>query len=188
LRAVLEATYAEPELVEPAAWQELRDDLEKQKLRLAEWANAATNVWSQPALPDEENIQTRYSTYPSAGLLLLRKVLTVDAQVVRLDLLDGTTVDAAARDWSFEAAKAMHRNLARVPRWAVSAALRDAPGWLSNHVQQPTAVGVLGPDGGIGWLGSDIETGLTYHSDQGLVIRRGAPTRFPREEFDESYD
>ena len=64
LRPILEATYAEPKSVEPASWRELQDDLENQKRRLADWAVSATNVWTQPALPDEEDIQTRYSSYP----------------------------------------------------------------------------------------------------------------------------
>jgi CRISPR-associated endonuclease/helicase Cas3 len=188
LRDVLEATYAEPGIIEPAPWQELRDELEKQKSKLAEWANAVTNVWSQPALPDEENVQTRLSTYRTAGLLLVREVHTLDAHAVRLDLLDGTSVEAATRDWSFDAAKGMHRNLVRGPRWAISAGLHNPPGWLTNHVSQPTAVGLVRPAGGIAWFGNDAETGLSYHADQGLIIKRGAVPRPAREEFDESYD
>jgi CRISPR-associated endonuclease/helicase Cas3 len=188
LRAVLEATYAEPDAVEPAPWRELRDDLEKQKSALADWANAATNVWAQPALPDGENVQTRLSNYPMAGLLLVREVHALDPNAARLDLLDGTKVEAGTREWSFDAAKGMHRNLARVPRWAVLPGLRNPPSWLTNHVQQPTAVGLLRHDGAVGWLGGDVVTGISYHTDQGLMIKPGAVPRSPREEIDESYD
>ena len=76
----------------------------------------------------------------------------------------------------------------RLPRWAVSSALHKPPGWLNNHVPQPTAVGLLRSDGGIRWLGSEIDTGLSYHADQGLIIKRGAVARTPWEEIDESYD
>ena len=59
---------------EPAAWQELRNDLEKQKEKMARSALNATTVWNIPALPDEEGIQTRFSTYPTAQLLLARQI------------------------------------------------------------------------------------------------------------------
>jgi CRISPR-associated endonuclease/helicase Cas3 len=190
LRAILEATYAKPAATEPAAWRKLRGDLERQMQTLSDWARSATNVWSMPALPDEEDIQTRHSSYPTAGLLLVRAVEKLDAPagMVRLHLLDGTEVKAGDREWDFDAAKAIHRNLTRVPRWAVSTALNNPPGWLTNYVPQPTAVGLLHPDGGIRWPGSEIETGLSYHVDQGVIITRVASARTPREEFDESYD
>jgi CRISPR-associated endonuclease/helicase Cas3 len=188
LRGVLEATYVNPTAAEPTSWRELRDELEKQKQTQAEWAISATNVWAQPALPDDEGVQTRYSSYPSAGLLLVHGVDTLDPLSVRLSLLDGTSVRACARKWSFDAAKAIHRNLARVPRWAVSAALHDPPGWLTNHIPQSTAVGLLGADGSVALLGTDGETNLHYHADQGLIIKRKSERRATREAFDESYD
>jgi hypothetical protein len=188
VRSLLEATYAEPATAEPRAWHELRNDLEKQKRKLADQALSATLVWSQPALLDEEGVQTRYGSYPTAGLLLARTVETTGLTTVRLSLLDGPAVEASDRAWSFDAAKAIHRNLARVPRWAVDAALRNSPGWLRNHVAQPAAVGLLRPDGGIGWLDGEMETGVSYHPDQGLIIKRAPARRAPREDFDESYD
>ena len=44
------------------------------------------------------------------------------------------------------------------------------PGWLANHVAQPTAVGVVQPDGDIRWPGDEQQTGLSYHPDQGIII------------------
>jgi CRISPR-associated endonuclease/helicase Cas3 len=188
VRTILESTYAEPDAPEPGAWRELRCDLERRKQALAGLALSATRVWSQPALPDEEEIQTRHTSYPSAGLLIARAVETLNGQSARLHLLDGAPVEADARKWSFDAARAIHRNLARVPRWAVAAALQNTPGWLTHHVDQQAAVGLLGPDGRIGWLGGETETGISYHADQGIVINRRAAPRPAREEFDESYD
>ena len=176
VRCFLEATYAEPATAEPRAWHELRNDLEKQKRKLADQALSATLVWSQPALLDEEGVQTRYGSYPTAGLLLARTVETTGSTTVHLSLLDGPAVEASDRAWNFAAAKAIHRNLARVPRWAVDSTLRNSPGWLTNHVAQPAAVGLLRPDGGIGWLDGETETGVSYHPDQGLIIKR-APAR-----------
>ena len=188
IRPILEATYDDPSVTEPPAWQELREQLEKQKEKMAGQAVNATTIWYNPALPDEEGIQTRYGTYPMAHLLLARQITRQDVHTVRLDLLNGETVTTSDRDWNFDAAKAIHRNLTRVPRWALSAFLPNPPGWLANHVHQPTALGLLQADGGIRAMNTDAYMGLTYHPDQGIIIHRERVPRAMQEEFDESYD
>lgn len=188
IRPILEATYADPTAAEPPAWQELREQLEKQKDKMARQALNATTIWNNPALPDEEGVQTRFSTYPMAQLLLATEITPLDARSVRLDLLNGDTVTAGDRDWNFDAAKAMHRNLVRVPRWAVAGGLAKPPGWLTNHVAQPTVVGLLQSDGDIRWCGDEQQTGLSYHADQGIIINHGRAPHAPHGEPHESYD
>jgi len=187
IRPLLETTYADPTAAEPPAWQELREQLEKQKDKMARQALNATTIWNIPALPDEEGVQTRFSTYPMAQLLLATEITPLDAHSVRLDLLNGDTVTAGDRDW-FDAAKAIHRNLVRVPRWAVAASLVKPPRWLANHVTQSTAAGLLQPGGNIRWPGDEQQTGLSYHADQGIIINSERVPRAPHEDFDESYD
>lgn len=188
IRAILEATYADAPADEPRAWQDLREELEEKKRKLAAHALSATNVWTMPALPDEEGIQTRYSAYRMAQLLLASEITPVDSHSARLRLLDGTTITAHERDWNFVTAKAIHRNLTRVPRWAVATGLMNPPGWLINHVSQPTAVALLLPDGSICWPGDEQRTGLSYHVDQGIIIHHEHIARITQEAFDESYD
>jgi CRISPR-associated endonuclease/helicase Cas3 len=186
IRQILEATYDNPNAIEPAAWGELREQLQKRKEKMARQAVNATAIWNIPALPDEEDIQTRYSTYPMAQLLLAREITRQDVHTVSLELLNGETVTASDFDWNFGTAKAIHRNLTRVPRWALSAFLPNAPGWLSNHVDQATVVGLLQADGRILNMGTDM--GLSYHPDQGVIIHRERVPRTVQEELDESYD
>ena len=188
VRPILEATYCEPTAAEPPAWQELRKQLEKQKEKMARQALNATTIWNNPALPDEEGVQTRFSTYPMAQLLLATEITSLDRHSARLCLLDGAVITAHDRDWDFDAVKAIHRNLVRVPRWAVAAGLAKPPGWLTNHVSQPTATGLLQPDGNIHWPGDEHQTGLSYHPDQGVIINRERVSRARHEESDESYD
>jgi CRISPR-associated endonuclease/helicase Cas3 len=188
IRPILEATYADPTNAEPAAWRELREKLEEQKCKMARQALSATTIWNNPALPDEEGVQTRLSTYPAAQLLLATEITAVDSHTVRLCLLDGAEVTAHDRYSNFDTAKAIHRNLVRVPRWAVEAGLTKPLGWLDNHVTQPTAVGLLQSDGNIRWSGGERQTGLSYHRDQGIIIDRDRLPRAPDEESDESYD
>lgn len=148
----------------------------------------ATAIWSNPPLLDEEGIQTRYSTYRTAQLLLARQITPLDHQSVRLHLLNGDTVAASGRDWDFGTAKAIHRNLTRVPRWAVAAGLGKPPKWLSNHVSQSTAVGLLHSDGSVRWPGHEEPAGLVYDADQGIAIDRDRTPSAAQEELDESYD
>lgn len=187
IRPILEATYAEQIVGEPPAWRELKEQLEKQKAKMAQQALNATNIWNNPALPDEEGIQTRFSTYPVAQLLLATEITSLDSSCARVFLLDGAVVTADSRDWNFDAAKAIYRNLVRVPRWAVVAGLSRPPGWLVNHVAQPTALGLLRPDGTIGWPGQEQQTGLSYQADQGIMINDERVASAPCEELDESY-
>jgi len=193
IRTILEATYADPAADEPPAWRELREQLEKQKDKMARQALNATTIWNNPALPDEEGVQTRYSSYPMAQLLLARQISRVDAHSVRLDLLNGDTVTASDRDWNFdaakafEAAKAIHRNLTRVPRWAVSAFLSNLPGWLTNHVYQSTAVGLLRADGSIRAVKGNSDMGLSYQADEGVRIHRDRLKQPPKQD-DEYFD
>jgi CRISPR-associated endonuclease/helicase Cas3 len=188
VRPILEATYADLTAAEPLAWRELREQLEKQKDKMTRVALNATTIWNNPPLPDEEDVQTRFITYPMARLLLATESTPLDSHSVRLCLLDGTVVTAHDFDWSFEAAKAIYRNLVRVPRWAVATGLAKPPRWLANHVAQPTAVGLLQPGGDIHWPGEEHQTGLSYHADQGIIINRQRVVRAPHEESDESYD
>lgn len=188
IRPILEATYADPPADEPEAWQELRTELEGQKRTLAAHAVSAMNVWTMPALKDEEGVQTRYSTYPTAQLLLVTEIESLDSHSARLHLPDGAVVLAHDRDWNFDTAKGIHRNLTRVPYWAVACALPHQPPWLSSYASHPTVVARLLPDGSVHWLGDARHSGLSYQAEQGIIIHRERVPQVPQEEWDESYD
>jgi CRISPR-associated endonuclease/helicase Cas3 len=188
IRPLLEATYAEWS-DEPPAWRELRAELEGVKDKLLRLALNNTNVWNQPALPDEEGVQTRYNSRPTAQLLLATSVETLTKGYARVALLNGQTIEAADRDWSFPAAKAIHWNLVRVPRYAVAGALPATPAWLRLHVSGECALGLV-RDGQIYWPGADAPSGLTWHPDEGVFIPQHAlnvKSPDPQDDY-ESYD
>jgi hypothetical protein len=123
--------------------------------------------------------------------LVARIIETLDTVSVRLTLLNGNTVIANGRDWNIEIARALHRNLARVPRWAVYAGLEVAPAWLSLHVAQPTAIGLLRPDSTIVFWPNNAESGLSYSPERGILIGREKWPATSSQEYwdeDESYD
>lgn len=188
IRLILEATYADQIAAEPSAWQELQKQLEEKKQEMAHLALGATAIWSNPPLPDDEGIQTRYSSYPTDQLLLAAEISPLDLHLVHLSLLDGTVLSADDQDWNLATARAIYRNLVRVPHWVVAAGLAKRPPWLSNYVTQLAAAGLLLPNGEIRWSGDGQPTGLSYHADQGLIIDSQCVPRAPHEESDESYD
>ena len=188
IRPLLEATYTEW-TDEPPAWRELRAQLESAKDKLSRLALNNTNVWNQPALPDEEGVQTRYNSRPTAQLLLATSVEPLAKGFARVSLVNGHTIEAADRDWSFPAAKAIHWNLVRVPRYAVAAALSATPAWLHLHVSGQCALGLV-RDGQICWPGADAPSGLTWHPDEGVFIpqhSRSVKSPAPQDDY-EPYD
>jgi CRISPR-associated endonuclease/helicase Cas3 len=187
IRPILESTYAINSIDEPPAWNELREELEKQKARMAMKALSATTVWQSPPLDDEEGVQTRWNTRPMAQLVLATQTRVLNSHAARVLLLDGTEIDANDRYWSFDAAKAIHRNLVRVPLWAV-AETPQAPRWLSNYVVFSAALGLVRPGGEIVWPSQNELTGLSYDPDQGVVITRQGLKPTQVKEPDESYD
>ena len=88
----------------------------------------ATAIWNNRALADEEGIQTRCSTYPKHSCLWRGQITRLGNNSARLDLLNGMTLTASGGNWDFAVAKAIHRNLVRVPFWAVTAGLLDRRG------------------------------------------------------------
>jgi CRISPR-associated endonuclease/helicase Cas3 len=184
IRGVLEATYAET-ADEPPAWRELRTSLEEEKERMARMALTAASVWAVPALGDEEGVQTRLNDRPTAQLLLVQQVQKSADGSTHLHLLDGEKVKVRAGEWSFAAAKAMHRNLVRLPRWAALGGLKGPPTWLTNHFASVPALGVVSTDGSIVWPGFDGPTGLAYDPDEGVIINSGIAARQAGEVLDE---
>ena len=168
IRALLEATYNE-RAHEPTAWRELHVELDAKRETLRRLAFNNTSVWNQPALADEDGVQTRYNSSPSAGLLMARDVQPVAKGCARVTLISGGTIEAPNYDWGFAAAKGIHKNLVRVPRYSVAAALSGTPAWLRLHTSGETALGMV-RGGEIYWPGSDQPSGLSWHPDEGVFI------------------
>lgn len=184
LRVILEATYADG-LAEPEAWRQLREEMERRKASLRQLALSNTSVWSQPELPDEEGIQTRYNSTPTAQLLLLQaRPESLAPGRLRASLVGGQRVELDEFAWDFPAAKAIHLNLVRVPRYAVASGPAPSPKWLSLHTHGACVAGVVN-EGRIAWLDTGEDSGLRYHPDEGLTLPpgRGPARPAPTEDF-----
>jgi CRISPR-associated endonuclease/helicase Cas3 len=193
IRTLIEATYAEPQPDEPVGWIELSRELDAHRAELREAAVGATLILRQPALADEEGVQTRWNNRPTAQLLLAAAPpSTLPGHIIRLPLADGTA--PAFPDFRFDvpAARAVHSNIVRVPKWAVKNH-GTTPEWLANLASLKTVLGVVRESDGV-ILIADADSGMTWHPEEGITLpRRSKPvsqvaTPNPDYDDDESYD
>lgn len=177
IRPLLEATYRDL-AEEPESWRELRDRLESRRTMLRQAALASSNPW-QVQLDDEEGVQTRWNSQPTAMLLPVVRAWELPGQNSRdalgLELLDGTRCGVRSGVWDITTARAIHRNLIRVPKWTVRAGVGQEMSWVREYVRGDVAVGRLGPNGKLTFLPGGAESCLTYQQEQGVRIHRDVP-------------
>jgi CRISPR-associated endonuclease/helicase Cas3 len=194
IRLLLEATYAKPAEDEPRGWIELHRDLENRCDKLRNAAVSSALVFRQPALADEEGVQTRWNDRPIVQLLLATAPpAALPGHNIRLPLADGT--EARIPDFPFDlnAARALHRNLVRIPASVAKNLTTTVPDWLSRLVSVRAALGVVrATDGAI--LFGELESGMTWHPDEGVTLPRRSKnnsqpsTSTPKFDDDESFD
>ncbi|MCX6543022.1 MAG: CRISPR-associated helicase Cas3' [Acidobacteria bacterium] len=189
IRPLLEATYAD-HTGEPPAWGALSEELRKRKKELCTAAFANSSPW-QVEMEDDEGIQTRWNSYPTVPVLPMTHVRSWDAKTgAQFELLNGDQCQLRPHEFSVAAARSIHRNLVRVPRWFVAKHLGSIPTWLGQYVASEALPCRL-VEGRLVVLRSGDDSGLTYRDDLGVVI----PTRTVQssarpagEDDSESYD
>jgi CRISPR-associated endonuclease/helicase Cas3 len=184
IRPLLEATYAEPDPREPASWQELHAELERDKRTLAANAQAATLVLGRPMLQDEDSILTRRPSAPTVPVALFRSVISTGSGTATVVALDGGRAEISGREWRRASARFAHQWVVRAPKWMVPA---DAPRppWFKLH----------GPDAGIpATVGHDARccfggqpSSMMYDACLGLSAER-APSKPSQPNDDDEFD
>jgi hypothetical protein len=186
IRAILEATYSDPCPDEPDGWSKLRRELETRSDKLRNNAVNAALILRQPALEDEEGVQTRISDTPTVQLLLgAADPVRSPSGTIYLSMVDGT--DVLIPDFRFDlaAARVIHRNLVRIPAWAVKGVSGESPEWLSRLVSHTAVLGNVRENGTI-FIGQS-ESGMTWHRDVGVTLPRTDHTISPDPINDDEY-
>jgi len=121
IRTLIEATYeergteSEPEgwheMVEPESWGKLFDERYGKDLSRKFLATRNTHLW-QPALEDMEGTQTRLNEMPTVQLVLCRSIAGHDVEFLDLPGMVQVPTDR----FHLGSAKAIHRNVVKVPR------------------------------------------------------------------------
>ncbi len=162
IREILESTYVAAGEDEPEQWVSWRRDLEKKKRDLHDKAVDGTRVWQSAFLDDLEGVGTRWSEIDTVSLVLVR-----EREERVWTFADGTRVNVPAK-WEATAARAIHRNLVRVPFWLFNSPISDS---LSNYVQGTSVTGILEPNGSIRLIEGKANRGLRYDALQGILYQ-----------------
>lgn len=189
IRTILEETYRDAS-GEPAAWQSLRKRLLMARETMAKSALRQSNPWQLP-LDDDEGVRTRWNSCPTVNLFMVHRVVGWDEKEgAELELLNGECCRLGFGHFNVSIARSLHRNLVRVPRWAVAERLsrQRLPQWLRPYMKREGLLVKMEDDGTV--AGTDGEpTGLQYRPDLGIVIpEKSLRCKNQNEEDDESYD
>jgi CRISPR-associated endonuclease/helicase Cas3 len=168
IREILELTYSEPANDEPEGWTELRRELETRKDRLRNMAVNAALVMRQPELTDEEGVQTRISDVTIVQLVLAAaEPVELRRGWISLPMLDGSQALIPKFRFDLQAARIIHRNIARIPAWDVETVDGTPPEWLSQIASGKTVLGCVHEDGSI--YINQTDSGMTWNSDEGIA-------------------
>jgi CRISPR-associated endonuclease/helicase Cas3 len=162
IRQVLEATYAPAREDEPEQWVAWRRELEDKKQDLQRAAVSGTLVWQSCFLDDVEGVSTRWSEVDSASIVLIR-----EREGKRWTFLDGTQA-SVPKKWEIEAARAIHRNLVRVPGRLLSDSWSET---LQPYVDGPAAAGIVEDDGSVRLLEGQANRPLVYDALRGIAYQ-----------------
>lgn len=162
IRELIEHTYCNKD-TEQDSWRQLcnewfgTDSVKKFK------AQMAANIW-QPALYDQEGVQTRLNELPTISLILFteyskRRALCVDGSVAHF-----------GGEFNYETARMLHRNLVKAPRHHFKSL--PEKGVLSEYLHEAHAVGIVDADGVV--LINDLKDGISLHYTEefGLVVNK----------------
>lgn len=161
IRTILEETYVDrDELPEP--WLKLRTEIEGEGYAKRMRAEMASNIFN-PALPDDEGVQTRLNDVPMVSLILAQY-----CNKKRIILINGETCRLDSEDFDLNAARSLHRNLAKVPKWAFDQFRNSKV--TERYVRGDQAIALLGADNLITINGLQQDVKLHWDNNYGIEI------------------
>jgi len=163
IRKLLELTYEERE-DEPQGWQELMFEIEAESLAYRQKANMSSNIW-QAALDDREGVQTRLNEMPTVSVILCHSLTRQEAGFV-----DGTTAKVSGNGYVFATAKAVHRNLVKVPEYCFTHV--EPCSAFEEYLHESQCVGLVDNQGIVKVKGLNDKYRLHYSDELGLFIER----------------
>lgn len=163
VRKIIERTY-EVRKKEPKEWQQLKQEAEGEKIAYRLKAEMSSNIWN-PALSDEEGVQTRVNEILTLSLILCRSLTKEHAEFV-----DGGSCSLQGEKFELQTAQLIHRNLVKVPQYHFEKGELESHPVIRRYVRGMYAIGRVGNDGKILVKGIKSGTSLRWDMDLGLVI------------------
>lgn len=175
IRSLLKDTYDDRnEALE--GWEAWKEKILGDKFANEKVAEMNSNIWSS-LLDDQEGVQTRVSPVEYVQL-----ILSTERKGKQLHLLNGEQANLSDDAFRLDTARALHRNLVRVPKSEFAAFHTEEA--TSRYVKGEQAVALVQPDGSVDIAGLEDGRTLHWHIDRGLEIRRGTGGREEHEPCD----
>lgn len=175
IRRLIARTYAD-RTEKPDSWEELKQDIQGDEFAKRKVAEMNANIW-QELLNDQEGVQTRVST-----VVMVQLILAVHVDGPRLALLNGDQVELSGEAFSIADARALHRNLVKVPKSEFAAFSNTAA--TSRYVKGEQAVALVSSGGRLQVSGMKAGRSLFWSDEFGVEIRRGAAGKDDHEPCD----
>lgn len=165
IRNILEVTYLERDELH-SGWYDWKDEIQGEKFAKELMARTAVNIW-QNLLDDQEGIQTRVNERPTVQLILA----TVLAGKI-ITLLNGEQASLADDLFRLDSAKALHKNMVRVPK-SIFSSSKVICQKSKRYVKGEQTIALINVNGTVDVEGLKSDYKLHWHNDRGLEIRRG---------------
>lgn len=163
VRLLIEETYREKE-DEPESWQVLRVEMDGNSMAYRQRAQMSSNIWLA-ALEDREGVQTRMNELKTVSLILCR---SIDRKCAVL--FDGTAADFVSDSYRLDTARAIHRNLVKVPLHHFNPAEQSPE--FEEYLYDSQCVGIVGDDGIVSVKELKESLRLNYTVEMGLFIEK----------------
>lgn len=163
IRHLIESTYEDREN-EPEAWLELSFEWYATDSAKKGIASRNANLW-QPALEDEEGVQTRLNEMPTFALVLCRKFSVREAV-----LLDQSIARLGNEQYRLAAAQAIHKNVVKVPEYCFE--YLEPCAAFADYLRGKQCVGMVAENGAVEVKGLKNGFRLFYSDELGLVIEK----------------
>ena len=177
ISGLLEATYIERD-DEPKGWEAWKEEIIGNGFALKSQALMATNILGMTFLEDHEGVQTRVNERPTVQLIL---VTSVDRK--NLTLLNGEHANVADDLFRVQAARALHKNLVKVPK-SIFAVAKVVNSKTSRYVKGEQTIAEVQLDGIVKIADLKADYMIYWHNDRGLEIRRGKKGEIDHESCD----
>lgn len=164
IRVLLEATYADSDEL-PGGWEELRNKIEGDRFAERMIAERNANLFNL-ALPDDEGVQTRLNPVPTISLVLAK-----ERRGRHVVLLNDDRAQLDGEEFSISTARALHRNLVRVPKHRAFAAFQ-ATEEIARYVRGDQALATVETSGLVSVPGLRSDVRLRWDHNYGLEILR----------------
>ncbi|MBU2102801.1 MAG: CRISPR-associated helicase Cas3', partial [Candidatus Omnitrophica bacterium] len=161
---LLEQTYMVRDN-EPEGWQKLLEEIEGENFAKKNSADFEANMWN-PLLNDEEGIaKTRINNYSVTQMILIKK-----KEGTKIILLNGEVAELRNVAVSLVAARAIHRNIVKIPAYCFSARTENQD--ISALVCGDWQLGIVKDNGNIKNQNLKSDYTLKYTPEKGVEIIR----------------